>query len=228
MPSTTLDLRTLLGTALRGPETVDALQELRTFVGTALRRPGTVGAIAPSSAGLAELLASVVPSVDSRSVVELGPGTGVVSDAIARRLPAEARHTAVEVDPAMAAHLRATRPGIRVVTGDATELPELLADFGVHTADAVVSGLPWALFSPKRQHRIVRGIADLLEPGGAFSTFGYLHARPMPQARRFHQLLHATFDEVIVSRAVWRNLPPALVYICRRPRSGSPVERDGR
>ena len=185
---------------------------------TAIRRPGTVGAVAPSSASLAEVLASVVPSGSARAVVELGPGSGVVSDAIGRRLPADARHLAVEIDTDLAGHLRATRPRMEVVTGDAADLTKLLADSGLTEADAVVSGLPWTLFPDEQQRRILGQVADSLSAGGAFTTFGYLHARPMGSARRFRRLLHETFDEVIVSAAVWRNFPPAWVYICRRPR----------
>ncbi|HEY3682336.1 MAG TPA: methyltransferase domain-containing protein [Streptosporangiaceae bacterium] len=190
----------------------------RTFMSTALRRPGTVGAVAPSSAGLSELLATVVPSNTARAVVELGPGTGAVSDAIERRLPEAARHVAVEVDEQMAGHLRATRPRMEVLTGDAVDLAKLLAGAGLTEADAVVSGLPWALFPAENQRRILGQIAGVLSPSGAFTTFGYLHARPMGSARRFRSLLRETFDEVIISSVVWRNVPPAWVYVCRRPR----------
>lgn len=184
---------------------------------TALRRPGTVGAVAPSSASLAEVLAAVVPSNSARSVVELGPGTGAVSDAIERRLPADARHVAVELDEDLAGHLRATRPRMEVLTGDAAQLTDLLAEADLKEADAVVSGLPWTLFADEQQRQIISQVATTLADGGAFTTFGYLHARPMGSARRFRHLLRETFDEVIVSSVVWRNVPPAWVYICRRP-----------
>lgn len=193
-------------------------EEFRTFVTAALRSPGTVGAVAPSSPRLARLLAAVVPTHGTPGVVELGPGTGAVSDAIRRRLPPGAQHVAVEVDARMAAHLRATRPGMEVVTGDAADLTALLARTGPWRADAVVSGLPWALFPADRQRRIMGEVARALGPGGAFTTFGYLHARATGRARRFRDLLDATFDEVVVSRPVWWNLPPAWVYVCRRPR----------
>lgn len=184
---------------------------------TAIRRPGTVGAVAPSSASLAEVLAAVVPSNTARAVVELGPGSGVVSDAIGRRLPDDARHLAVEVDPDLAAHLRATRPRVEVVTGDAADLSKLMAGAGLDEADAVVSGLPWALFPEEQQRSILEQVAGSLTGAGAFTTFGYVHACPMGSARRFRHLLRQTFDEVIISSVVWRNFPPAWVSICRRP-----------
>lgn len=183
------------------------------FLTVAVRRPGVVGAVAPSSAGLSELLAAVTPRVGSPVVVELGPGTGSVSAAIQRRLPVGGRHVAVEIDPAMVRYLRQRHPLLEVVQGDAADL----ADLGVR-ADAVVSGLPWSLFRPERQVGILSAVAAVLKPDGAFTTFAYRHAGAMAGARGFQRLLGATFDEVITSQTVWRNVPPARIYACRRAR----------
>jgi len=182
-----------------------------------MRRPGAVGAVAPSSIGLAELLASVVPRSGAPVVVELGPGTGAISAVIDRRLPAAGRHLAVELDPRMVAYLQRTRPNLEVVAGDARELGVLLAARGVTHADAVISGLPWALFDTPTQTAILREVAGLLGPTGAFTTFAYLHGMPLHTARRFRRNLTTMFDEVVVTKTVWRNLPPAFGYICRRP-----------
>jgi phosphatidylethanolamine/phosphatidyl-N-methylethanolamine N-methyltransferase len=189
----------------------------RIFVAAALRRPATVGAVVPSSARLAEVLASVVPRVGSPVVVELGPGTGAVSDVIARRLPSGARHLAVELDPRMVAYLRRTRPELEVVPGNAAHLAALLAERGVTHVDAVVSGLPWALFDEVTQTDILGEVRRVIGSTGAFTTFGYLNSMTLGAARRFRRTLRATFDEVVVSSTVWRNVPPAFVYVCRRP-----------
>lgn len=189
----------------------------RAFLRAAVRRPGAVGAVAPSSVGLAELLASVVPRSGAPIVVELGPGTGAVSAVIDRRLPPTGRHLAVELDPDMVAYLRRHRPSLEVVRGDARDLARLLGDRGVTGVDAIVSGLPWALFDTPTQTAILGQVARLLAPGGAFTTFAYLHGMPLHTARRFRRTLAATFDEVVVSKTVWRNLPPAFGYVCRRP-----------
>lgn len=189
----------------------------RTFLRAALRSPAAVGAVAPSSAGLAELLASIVPRDGAPVVVELGPGTGAISAAIDRRLPPAGRHLAVELDPDMVAYLRRTRPALEVVPGDARELGALLAARDVTHVDAVISGLPWALFDTATQTAILAEVTRLIGPHGAFTTFAYLHGMPLHTARRFRRMLAATFDEMLISRTVWRNLPPAFGYICRRP-----------
>ena len=73
----------------------------RAFLAAALRSPGQFGAVVPSSPSLAAVLASVVPTAGAPVVVELGPGTGAVTTAIDARLPPDARHLAVELDPRM-------------------------------------------------------------------------------------------------------------------------------
>lgn len=182
-----------------------------------LTRPGTVGAVAPSSARLADVLAAVVPATGAPVVVELGPGTGAVSAAIDDRLPPDARHLAVELDERMVSYLRRSRPGMEVVHGDARELGRLLHERGVDHADAVIGGLPWSLFDDAAQNAVLGEVGRVIGAEGAFTTFAYLHGMAIPAARRFRATLRARFEEVLVTATVWRNLPPAFVYACRRP-----------
>jgi phospholipid N-methyltransferase len=202
------------------PATADARSARRAFLAAALRRPATMGAIAPSSPRLGAVLASVVPRSGQPVVVELGPGTGAVSAVIAERLPSGAQHLAVELDPAMVAFLRRTHPGLEVVEGNAADLGALLGERGITAVDAVVCGLPWALFDDATQTRLLAEISRAIGDRGAFTTFAYLHGMTLGAARRFRRRLRDTFEEVLVSATVWRNLPPAFVYVCRRPRRG--------
>jgi phosphatidylethanolamine/phosphatidyl-N-methylethanolamine N-methyltransferase len=140
-----------------------------------------------------------------------------VSEVIARRLPAGGRHLAVELDPDMVEFLRRTRPGLEVVQGNAAQLRTLLAERGIERADAVICGLPWALFDDATQAELLSAICGAVGPTGAFTTFAYLHGMTMGAARRFRVSLRRAFEEVVISATVWRNLPPAFVYVCRRP-----------
>jgi phosphatidylethanolamine/phosphatidyl-N-methylethanolamine N-methyltransferase len=193
------------------------LADYRTFVTRAISKPGTVGAVIPSSPIMAREMAAVVPTVGNPVAVELGPGTGALSGAVARRLPAGGRHLAVELDEGMVGHLRATMPWLEVIQGDAVRLGKLLEQAGIESVDAVVSGLPWSLFPVEAQRDILREVGKVLAPGGAFTTLAYLHALGMSGARQFRRLLGETFDEVVTSRTVWRNVPPSRIYVCRRP-----------
>src|SRR6185503_18738237 len=72
------------------------------FLKKFLRAPIQIGAVAPSSAGLAELITADIGLEQARLVVELGPGTGAFTGAIERRMRPDAKLVAVEVDPVFA------------------------------------------------------------------------------------------------------------------------------
>ena len=147
----------------------------RAFLAAFLRRPGHDGC---RRAQLGAAGRPCSPRSSRRSgtpvVVELGPGTGAVSAVIDERLPPGARHLAVELDEGMVEFLGRTRPGLEVVHGDARDLGKLLAERGVMHVDAVVCGLPWALFDEPTQQRVLTEVGHAIGPTGAFTTFAYL------------------------------------------------------
>ena len=187
------------------------------FLKAVLRQPRIVGAIAPSSTAVSAELAAVVPKVGWPLVVELGPGTGSVTDAIAACLPAGGRHLAVEVDDELVTHLRRTRPHVETIWGDACDLGALLDSADADRVDAVVCALPWSLIGEGKQREILDQMAEVLVPGGVVSVLAYPHAHWLPRARDFRSALNETFEEVVRSAVVWPNAPPAVVYTCRRP-----------
>ena len=81
-----------------------------------------------------------------------------------------------------------------------------------------MSGLPWALFDDVTQASILDQVAAVIGPDGVFATFAYRHGMALAAARRFRSTLQATFAEVRITPTVWRNMPPAFVYVCRHPR----------
>ncbi|MEV4648722.1 methyltransferase domain-containing protein [Saccharopolyspora sp. NPDC049357] len=192
------------------------LAEYRTFLSTAVRNPHMVGAATPTSAAVAATVAQVVPSTGSPVVVELGPGTGSLSDGIHARLPEGARHLGIELGADMVAHLREHKPWLEVVHGDAGDLVSVLAEHRIDRVDAVVSSIPWSLLDDGAQGHILGQAAKALTPNGAFTALTYLPAERTRNARRFRERLHETFDEVL-THTTWRNFPPILHYICRRP-----------
>ncbi|MEV0972109.1 class I SAM-dependent methyltransferase [Microtetraspora glauca] len=187
------------------------------FLHEFLRAPLTVGAVAPSGRTLAELVTAPVPRDGDPVVVELGPGTGAFTAAIQQRLDGRGRHVAVEVNERFARRLAARYPQVDVVVADARELREVLV---ARQANVIVSGLPWAAFAASTQDDLLAAVTDVLAPHGAFTTFAYTYTRWLPPARRLRQGLGGRFEEVVTSRTVWANLPPALAYFCRRPRVG--------
>jgi phospholipid N-methyltransferase len=200
------------------PQPTRVARDSAVFLAQWLRTPGRIGAIAPSSSRLAHAISTVIPEHGDPVVVELGAGTGPFTAEIQRRLAGRGRHLAVEINPKLAQLLRGRFTKTEVIEDDARLLPSLLHERGLRYADVVISSLPWTMFEPATQELLLKAVLDVLAPHSAFSTFAYRHAAPMPGARRFRELSARHFEEVIPSRTVWRNLPPAFVLHARRPR----------
>jgi phospholipid N-methyltransferase len=197
-----------------GPSRAENARDHARFLGAFVKGPMKVGAIAPSSPWLAERMAEEMGLRDARTVVELGPGTGVFTRAICDRVSPEALVMAVEINPEMALLLADRFPRVRVVNDSAEHLDRHLAAAGRAQADAILSGLPWAGFSGDLQERLLGAVLKVLRPGGRFATFAYTHASWLPPGRGFRRLLESSFRSVMATRTVWRNLPPAFVYRC--------------
>jgi phosphatidylethanolamine/phosphatidyl-N-methylethanolamine N-methyltransferase len=177
------------------------------FFRTLIEKPLTVGAVAPSGRALARVMAGYVDPAIPGPIVELGPGTGPVTEALLERGIDPARLTLVEYDPEFCGLLRQRFPGVHVVQGDAYDLPRTLAGKLSEPAAAFVSGLP--LFNKPLKMRL-----DLLDQAFAlmaldapFVQFTYHAISPIP---RSHGRVRAE-----ASGRVWRNFPPARVWVYR-------------
>ena len=149
-------------------------------------------------------------------VLEYGPGTGVFTGHILRQLPHGSKFAAIEINPQLAAIFRTAHPGVPLFEDSVENVRAICDSMRVAKVDCVISGLPWALFSKTMQVTILDQMMRVLKPGGRFVTFSYLQSFPLPSARHFVALLPAYFATVSKSPIVWRNVPPAFVYCCRR------------
>jgi phospholipid N-methyltransferase len=200
---------------------------MMSFLTQLARDPRAVGAIAPSGMPLAERITAAIPRTGQPLVVELGPGTGAFTRVIQQRLAGQGTHLALEINPTFAERLAREHPAVDVIQADAGALASLLTERNLPRAEAIVSGLPWAVFTAEKQQEILAAVVAALADDGAFTTFAYQHARWAPPARRLHRTLRELFEEVVVGGTVWANLPPAVVYHCRRPIRQQPGENAG-
>ena len=196
----------------RAAKKAERLHFLKAF----LRKPMTIGAACPSSPSLARAMLQDCDLRSAEVVVELGPGTGAFTRVILERIRPQTLFLALEVDQTCVARLRGELEGVAVYQDSAERLVHYLARLGRVQTDYVISGLPWANMRPQVQDRILNAVIQCLGPRGVFTTFAYAHAYWLPTAVRFRKRLRQHFGSVKTSRLVWRNLPPAYVYRCRR------------
>jgi phosphatidylethanolamine/phosphatidyl-N-methylethanolamine N-methyltransferase len=179
-----------------------------------LRRPFSMGSVVPSGRLLAEAMARTTLEVARNRkghVVELGAGTGQVTQALLAAGIAPQRLAMVERDPALAAFLRKKFSAPTTVEGDAMRLPELLRKSGVGDVAAVVSSLPLLSLPAEVVDGIVRGVFAALPQGGALVQFTYGPAPPIPRPLREGLRLAGTHGA-----RIWRNVPPAVVWTFRK------------
>lgn len=186
------------------------------FLRSFLRSPRTVGAVWPSAPGLARAMLVGHDLGRARVVVELGPGTGAFTRLIEKAAGPDTLVLAIELDPTAAGRLQQWHPRVRVINDSAERIREHVRACGREEADAVLSGIPWASMPGALQTRIMREVVGVLVPGGLFSTFSYVHSPATRGGAAYARLLRGLFDRVERSRVIWRNLPPAFVYRCRR------------
>lgn len=187
-----------------------------TFFRQWLRNPLSIAAISPSSRQLARRMVAELPE-GARRVVELGGGTGVITQALLDHGIEPADLMVVELNEELHHHLKRRFPGARVVCGDARELglvAERIGWLGEGHADAVVSGLGLLSMNRATQLAIMDSAFSVLAPQGRFIQFTYGPTSPLPR--------DVLSELGLVSRRArfaWWNMPPATVYVYTRTRS---------
>jgi phosphatidylethanolamine/phosphatidyl-N-methylethanolamine N-methyltransferase len=177
------------------------------FIRTWFEKPISTGAVMPSSRVLARAMARYVDPLSSGPVIELGPGTGPVTEALVRQGVDPARLILVEFDPDFCRLLRTRYPAATVVQGDAYRLRRLLDSYVDEPAAAIVSGLPLVTKPLRTRLRLISDAMSLLAQGAPFVQFTYAMLPPIPKE------LSGVRAEA--SELIWMNLPPARVWVYR-------------
>lgn len=175
------------------------------FIATWLQNPLKIGAVSPSGRLLARAVAAEVDPSAPGMVVELGPGTGPVTEALVARGVPQERLILVEYDPEFCTLLRRRFPKATVIQGDAYALSKTLAGVTDQPLAAVVSSLPLMTRPLFTRLRLLKTALSMLRKDGPFVQFTYAVTAPIP-SRRYRGT---------ASPRVWLNIPPARVWVYR-------------
>jgi len=181
----------------------DEMQFIRSWI----EKPLSTGAVMPSSKALARTMARYVDPTASGPVIELGPGTGPVTEALVQHGIDPARMVLVEFNTDFCRLLRKRYPAATVVQGDAYRLRRLLQTYVSEPAAAVVSSLPLLTKPLRTRLRLIADVLALSAAGAPFVQFTYGVMPPIPKS-----LSSITAQ---ASNLIWLNLPPARVWVYR-------------
>jgi phosphatidylethanolamine/phosphatidyl-N-methylethanolamine N-methyltransferase len=185
--------------------------ELKFFKGW-IDKPKAVGSIVPTSSIAARRMASVVNPRSGLPVLEVGPGTGVVTRAILALGVKPENLYLVEYSADFVDHLKELFPGVNVIQGDAFDLDGTLGELKETVFDSVVSGVPLLNFPVAQRVRYVESLLDRIPAGRPIMQLTYGPLSPVPPGRGSYKVEHYDF--------VLRNIPPTQLWVYRRPLAG--------
>lgn len=181
--------------------------ELKFFKGW-IDKPRAVGAIIPTSSVTARRMASVIDARSGLPVLEVGPGTGVITKAILGRGVKPSDLYAVEYSSEFVSHLRRNYPGVNVIEGDGFNLEKTLGDKRDVVFDCVVSGVPLLNFPVERRVAYLDSLLKRIPTGRPVVQLTYGPKSPIPPGHGDYTVEHFHF--------ILRNIPPTQLWLYRR------------
>lgn len=178
-------------------------EEIRFFKGM-VNQPKAVGAIVPTSSVTARKMASVINPHSGLPVLELGPGTGVITKAILARGIKPENLTAIEFSTDFYHQLLRHYPGVNFINGDAFDLEKTLGEHKDQIFDSIISAVPLLNFPMSARTNLLEQLLDRVPVGRPVIQISYGPVSPIiAQPSRYH-IRH--FDFIV------RNIPPAQLW----------------
>jgi phosphatidylethanolamine/phosphatidyl-N-methylethanolamine N-methyltransferase len=196
----------------------------RLFATEALTSP-SIASVVPSSRELARAMLPARELRQARFVVEFGPGTGAITRELLRVLPSNASLAAFEINARFCNFLRGNLNDDRLVlfNASAEAVGPTLRELDWQRVDAVVSSLGLSVMEDRTRRAILRGLVPFLDEKSLFTQYYYLSSRLADDLYRrwkpgwvsVPRLLEEYFQH-IESKIIFRNVPPAFVFLCRK------------
>ena len=174
------------------------------FIKGMISTPKTVGAIMPTSARMAARMASIIDTGSGLPVLELGPGTGVITRAILDKGVKPENIVSVEYSSDFVRHLRGKYPGVNFINGDAFSLAETLENYRGQKFDCVISGIPLLNFPMHQRVKLIEDLLKLVPVGRPIVQFSYGPVSPVVARPDSYTIKHFDF--------IMRNIPPAQIW----------------
>jgi phospholipid N-methyltransferase len=174
-----------------------------------LQRPFQIASIMPSSRALVERVADKIDFDRARVIAEYGPGEGVHSREIARRMRSDAQLLLFELDPHLSRDLQrqfADDQRVHVLNQDAAALPLEMKRRGIAECDYILAGIPYSILQIDKKRALLQKTYEALAAGGSFII--YQVTNELKQ--------HATIFDEADSEYFLQNIPPMFITVFRK------------
>jgi phosphatidylethanolamine/phosphatidyl-N-methylethanolamine N-methyltransferase len=196
------------------------MKETLIFLKEFLLNQGQIGGVRPSSKALSKMIAATITNEKSpKRVLEIGPGTGNITEEILKNLGKEDFLTLVEINPVFFKILQKKKEDW-IKNGNCPHIEILNLDFLKHNPsnefDVVIAGVPFNNFPPEIILAFINKIKSILKSGGIFAYFEYLGARKIKEFfgdKETSFYLKEIYPFLIDEKKVLKNLPPAKINI---------------
>jgi len=185
------------------------MQEQLNFLKVALR-DRRIGAMTRSSKYVVNAVVRNFNNKSLQRVIEYGPGDGVVTREILKRMPRDGELSVVETNPKFIKVLRNINdPRLKIIEGTAQRVSEELKRDNHATVNLVISSIPFSILKPIERERIVDNTFEILEESGKFIVFQY---SPI-----LLNLLNKYFTKgKINTQFEFRNIPPMFIMTAQK------------
>ncbi|MEE8516456.1 MAG: rRNA adenine N-6-methyltransferase family protein [Alphaproteobacteria bacterium] len=196
---------------IHNPFRVSQGKEILLFLRRWLANPMRIGAVLPSSPSLTRLIARHAVTGDDGAVLELGPGTGAVTQAMLDAGITEDRLILVEIDPKLHHWLARRFPKAMVIHGDAAELQEILPQDLIGQISTVVSSLPILSFPLPQQRAIVEQVFGVTSADGRLLQYTYSPNSPFSRGLVVPGKLLGWAPGNVPPASLWRFTRPEVI-----------------
>ena len=176
------------------------------FLNEFFKKENKVGSVAPSSKFLVKKMIDPIDFEKAKVIVEFGPGTGVITQEILKKMNADCKLYAFEINKEFVESLSLIKDKrFKLIEDSAEKIEEYLSKDGIANADYVVSSLPLAIIPRQIEYNILNAASRSLHKGGSFIQFQYSLASKKKLKEIFHSI-KTNFTPI--------NIPPAFVFTC--------------
>lgn len=178
------------------------------FFQESIRNIKSVGTITQSSKHLISGMLRNINFKDSKLIVELGAGDGVITKHILNQMPADSTLLSFEINKSFIGQLKDIDDHRLVVIEDSAEhIGKYVQEHGYQKTDHILSALPLTLMPNNLKYKIVNACCDHMKTGGSYVQMHYSLSQ-----RRIYKNVFGNIDIQFIPL----NIPPAFVMVSEK------------